>query len=236
MLARSLTILALTGLAWAQPQLFVRNQPFNGPVRHFPTRTLAPLDSLLESMGCDWKVESGQLTVQAPPQGSTGGPPLREVLPIRLEGRPLRLEQHLQQDRIYVDIDQVAEAFQCQFRRSSDGSTLDLYAPLLISGLGEGALRGNSEDPAFPIELKQLQMDRQDSNLRGFLRLNNRGSQAFNRVLVKVGIYDRSGRIYARFAELVHQLGPGQEAVIQFPRIPLNNSEKLVHRVEFEAR
>ncbi len=238
MLARHLLGLLLAAPLAAEPQLFVRNQPFSGPVRHFPTRTLAPLDSLLESLGWEWMVESGQLSVQAPGKGpSKGGPALREVLPIRLEGRPLRLEQHLQQDRIYVDIDQVAEAFQCQYRRSADGSTMDLYAPLLIQGLGEGCLRGSSEEPGFPIELRQLQMQRQDNNLRGFLRIHHRGNQPFHRVLVKVGVYERSGRLRARFAELVHQLSPGQEAVVQFPRLPLESAEeKLVTRVEFEVR
>ena len=107
MMKKLILLTALAAPVLAEPQLFVRNQPFAGPVRWFPARTLAPLDGLLESLGCSWQVEEGKLRVQCSSAGQ-GGPALKEILPISLEGRTVRLEQHIQQDRIFVDVDQVA--------------------------------------------------------------------------------------------------------------------------------
>lgn len=223
--------------AASEPQLFVRNQPFSGPVRWFPSRTLAPLDGLLESLGCNWKVEEGQLRVACTGSNSGSGPALREILPINLEGRPVRLEQHIQQDRIYVDVDQVAEALQCAFRRNSEGN-LDLYAPLLSNGLGQGALKGLSDQAEFPIELKQVQVHPEGRDLAGFARLRNRGQQTLRRVLVRVGVYQRDGLLLARFGEVLQDLRPGQEAALQFPHLRCTRVPEgaVVTRVEFEAR
>lgn len=71
MMKRLLPLLLLSAPLAAEPQLFVRNQPFAGPVRWFPARTLAPLDGLLESLGCSWQVDEGKLRVSC--QGQGGG-------------------------------------------------------------------------------------------------------------------------------------------------------------------
>lgn len=230
---KKLLLLALlTGSAFAEPQLFVRNQPFDGPVRWFSTRTLAPLDGLLESLGCSWRLEEGKLQVQC--QGK-GGPTLNQILPISLEGKPVRLEQHLQQDRIYVDVDQVAEALQCSYRRSPDGNTLDLYGPLLSQGLGQGSLRGDGKESGFPIQLQQLQIAPEPGLVRGYVRLRNEGQQPFKWVLVRVALYEKSGQVLARFSELLRDVQPGQNAYVQFPRL-VCNATSPVARIEFEAR
>jgi hypothetical protein len=233
--AACLAALALP--AWAEPQLYVRNQPFQGPVRWFSTRTLAPLDGLLESLGCNWEFDAGQLRVNCG-RTAAGGPPLREPMQISLEGRPVRLEQHLQQDRVFVDVDQVAQAFQCAYRKSSDGDTLDLYAPLLANGLGEGALKGNSEQPHFPVQLHQCQVVAEaDGRVRGYLRIANRGDQPLARVLSRVALYRKDGQLLARFSEVVLGLKPGQTAVIQFPPLLARGvAGTPVTRVDFEAR
>ncbi|MBN9415672.1 hypothetical protein ABS71_15680 [bacterium SCN 62-11] len=220
----------------AEPQLFVRNQPFAGPVRWFPARTLAPLDGLLESLGCSWQVDQGRLQVSCQSQGSAsqGGPVLKEILPISLEGRTVRLEQHLQQDRIFVDVDQVASALQCSYRKGADGN-VDLYGPLLSQGLGQGAARGTSEDPGFPVHLEKVELAQADGFLRGFARIKHQGPTAFKWVLVRVAIFEKSGRQVARFTELVKDLQPGGEAFVQFPKL-VGASQNPVVRVEFEAR
>jgi hypothetical protein len=226
-------LLVNTSLAIAEPQLFVRNQPFAGPVRWFPARTLAPLDGLLESLGCSWQVDGGKLQVSC--QNATqGGPALKEVLPIQLEGRTVRLEQHLQQDRIFVDVDQVASALQCSYRKGPDGN-VDLYGPLLSQGLGQGALRGDSEDPSFPIHLEKVQITPADGVIRGFARVKHRGTTAFKWVLVRVSIFEKSGRPVARCTELIKDLQPGAEAFVQLPKLT-GECQNPVTRVEFEAR
>lgn len=230
--------LALLAVAVAaEPQLYVRNQPFQGPVRWFSTRTLAPLDGLLESLGCNWEFDAGQLRVNCG-RPAAGGPPLTAPMQISLEGRPVRLEQHLQQDRVFVDVDQVAQAFQCAFRKSSDGGTMDLYGPLLANGLGEGALKGNSEQPDFPVQLHQCQViPEADGKVRGFLRIVNRGSLPLSRVLSRVALYRRDGHLLARFSEVVLGLKPGQTAVIPFPPLLAKGVVGTpVTRVDFEAR
>ncbi|MBT9582568.1 hypothetical protein IV102_04410 [bacterium] len=229
---RLLCLAALTASVAAEPQLFVRNQPFGGPVRWSTTRTLAPLDGLLESLGCSWQVDQGKLQVACK---GKGGPSLNQILPISLEGRPLRLEQHIQQDRIFVDVDQVAEALQCTYRRSSDGNTMDLYGPLLSQGLGEGALRGSSEQRDFPIQMQQVQLAPEAGQIRGYVRIKNEGQQAFKWVLVRVAVYEKSGKLLARFSELVRDLNPGQNGFVQFPRL-VCDSQQPVTRIEFEAR
>ena len=227
-----LCLALLTATVSAEPQLFVRNQPFDGPVRWMTTRTLAPLDGLLESLGCSWQVEQGKLQVQC--QGK-GGPTIREILPISLEGKPVRLEQHLQQDRIFVDVDQVAEALQCNYRKSADGNTLDLYGPLLSQGLGAGATRGSAGQADFPIQLQQVQISPETDQIRGYVRLKNEGQQPYKWVLVRVSIYEKTGELLARFSELVHDLNPGDNGFVQFPRL-VCQSRQPVARIEFEAR
>lgn len=227
-----LLLAALTAPALAEPQLFVRNQPFAGPVRWSTARTLAPLDGLLESLGCSWQVDGGKLQVRCSAQG--GGPALKEILPISLEGRTVRLEQHVQQDRIFVDVDQVASALQCSYRKSADG-TVDLYGPLLSQGLGQGALRGSSAESDFPVKLESIELTPAAGVMRGFARLRNRGEQPFKWVLVRVAVYEKSGRLVARCTELVKDLKPGAEAFVQFPKL-FGECQNPVTRVEFEAR
>lgn len=225
----------LTGTAVAEPQLFVRNQPFEGPVHWFATRTLAPLDGLLESLGCQWQLSGGELRVECG-RPSTGGPALHEAVPISLEGRPIRLEQHLQENRVFVDVDQVAEALQCPFRRSSDGNTLDLYAPLLANGLGEGALKGDSSQADFPVTMAECKVvPNGQGEVRGFLRIVNRGQETYTRVLSRVSLYQPGGQLLARFSEISMNLQPGQSAVIQFPPLSCKVANPVA-RVEFEAR
>lgn len=233
---KKLCILALltAASAWGEPQLFVRNQPFGGPIRWFSTRTLAPLDGLLESLGCSWEVDEGRLRVAC--QGKGGGPALKQILPISLEGRPVRLEQHVQQDRIFVDVDQVAEALQCSFRRSQDGNTLDLYGPLLSQGLGADSLKGTSQQREFPVQLQQIQLAPDSGGwVRGYARIKNESSNPFKWVLVRLALYEKDGRLLARCSELVRDLGPGQNAFVQFPRLSCNSGSPVA-RVEFEAR
>ncbi|MBX3167949.1 MAG: hypothetical protein KF760_11080 [Candidatus Eremiobacteraeota bacterium] len=226
-----LSLLLVSAPLAAEPQLFVRNQPFAGPVRWFPARTLAPLDGLLESLGCSWQVDQGKLQVSCQGQG---GPALKEILPISLEGRTVRLEQHIQQDRIFVDVDQVAAALQCSYRKGADG-TVDLYGPLLSQGLGQGALRGSSDDPSFPVHLEKVQLTPMGGVMRGFARLKHQGQDPFKWVLVRVAVYEKSGRQVARCTELVKDLKPGAEAFVQFPKL-VGQCQNPVMRVEFEAR
>jgi hypothetical protein len=236
MMKRLLPLLLLSAPLAAEPQLFVRNQPFAGPVRWFPARTLAPLDGLLESLGCSWQVDEGKLRVSCQGQGggAQGGPALKEILPISLEGRAVRLEQHIQQDRIFVDVDQVAAALQCSYRKGADGN-VDLYGPLLSQGLGQGALRGNSDDPNFPLHLEKVELTPMGGLMRGFARLKHRGQDPFKWVLVRVAVYEKSGRQVARCTELIKDLQPGAEAFVQFPKL-VGECQNPVMRVEFEAR
>lgn len=232
----SLLLMACATVAGAQSSLFVRNEPFQGVVRWFPTRTLAPLDELLSALGCSWKVEEDRLRISCPTSGQGGGPTLKEISKIDLEGRPVRLEQQLQQDRVFVDIDQLAEALQCNFRRSPDGKTLDLYSPLLGQGLGAGARKGDSDQPDFPVQLETLKMEPEDGRLRGFVRIKNRGDQVLQKVLVRVAVYEKTGLLLARFAETVDRLEAGQVAAVQFPQVYCDTTQVPVARVEFEIR
>lgn len=220
----------------AEPQLFVRNQPFAGPVRWFPTRTLAPLDDLLDSLGCSWTQAEGRVEVRCTPRSDSGGPPLLKPAPIQLEGRPVRIEQHIQQDRVFVDVDQLAQALQCQYRRSPDGSTLDLYGPLLMQGLGEGALVGSADKPEFPMQVLDTKIRLDEGRVRGFVRFANRGTQAYRLVLVRVSLYEKNGRLLGRFGEVLHRMGPGQVASVQLPRLDCSPSATPVVRTEFELR
>ena len=220
----------------AEPQLFVRNQPFSGPVRWFPTRTLAPLDELLDSLGCTWSQAEGRVEVRCGPRSSAGGPPLVKPAPIQLEGRPLRIEQHIQQERVFVDVDQLAQALQCQYRRSADGSTLDVYGPLLMQGLGEGALVGSAEKPEFPIKVLESKAALEQGRVRGFVRFANRSNQAYRLVLVRVSLYEKNGRLLGRFGEVLHRLGPDQVASVQLPRLDCTPTATPVIRTEFELR
>lgn len=233
MMKKLILLTALAAPVLAEPQLFVRNQPFAGPVRWFPARTLAPLDGLLESLGCSWQVEEGKLRVQCSSAGQ-GGPALKEILPISLEGRTVRLEQHIQQDRIFVDVDQVASALQCSYRKSADG-TVDLYGPLLSQGLGQGALHGDSQQPDFPVHLEKVQLTQMGGVMRGFARIKHQGQQPFKWVLVRVSVYEKTGRQVARCTELVRDFQPGAEAFVQFPKL-VGQAQNPVTKVEFEAR
>jgi hypothetical protein len=233
MIKKLMLLTALASPALAEPQLFVRNQPFAGPVRWFPARTLAPLDGLLESLGCSWQVEEGKLQVKCS-GGGPGGPVLKEILPISLEGRTVRLEQHIQQDRIFVDVDQVASALQCSYRKSADG-TVDLYGPLLSQGLGQGALHGDSDQPDFPVHLEKVQLTQMGGVMRGFARIKHQGQQSFKWVLVRVSVYEKSGRRVARCTELIRDFQPGSEAFVQFPKL-VGEAQNPVTKIEFEAR
>lgn len=221
-----------------ESRFFVRNQPFSGPVRWFPTRTLAPLDELLGALGCSWTSEGSVLKIACEEKPDSGGSSIQQVSRLELEGRPIRIEQQLQQGRVYVDIDQLAEALQCQFRKSPDGKTLDLYGPLLSQGLGAGAIKGDPSEPGFPLAVEEIQLHREPGSelVGGFLRVRNRGSQVFQRVLVRVSLYEKNGRRQARFAQSLTSLAPQQTASVQMPLLRCAGSQLPVARVEFEAR
>lgn len=214
-------------------QLLVRGQPFGGPVRWFPTRTLAPLDDLLLALGCSWQVDGGVLLIRC--GGESGGPRLTRPERISLEGRSVRLEQHVQQDRVFVDVEQVAEKLQCPWRHSREAGTLELREPLLAAGLGGDIVRGNGTEPGFPVTLDRVEVN---SALHGFVTFSNRGQVPLRQVLARVALFQPNGKALARFSELCIDLAPGQSATVQFP--PLTSSSPVVGqpvaRVEFELR
>ena len=227
--------LLLTLPCWGEPQLWVVGQPFPGPVRWFPTRTLAPLDALLQAVGCRWQADEDGIHIRTGATEGAVAEPLKLRGRLDFEGRPIRLEQHLQQDRVFVDVDQFADGLQCPYRKADDGSRIDLQAPLLL-GFGNASLQGDSETPDFPIALEGLELKPRDGLLFGHARIRNRGVAPFRQVLVRVAVYQKNGRLLTRFAELLTDVGSGQLAAVQFPQCLCRTSESPVARVEFEVR
>ncbi|MCE7870080.1 hypothetical protein DYH09_06845 [bacterium CPR1] len=128
-----LLLLALLGPAQADSiELFVRNRPFEGPVRTVGSELYAPLDDLLRALGCSWEQDEAAISIRLGGNGSN--PRLVESLPIFFEGRQIDPRGGMVQGRLYVSVSELARAVNSDYRLNRQLGTADFYAPTAPPG------------------------------------------------------------------------------------------------------
>lgn len=231
--------LALAVRAQDKLELFVRNRPFDGPVRTVGGELYGPLDDLLRSMGCGWEQNETAILVRIGTPGSD--PRLDTSVPILVEGRLVEIGAGLYQGRLYCSVSALAKALNAEYRVNRTLGTADLYAPVALpTGQAETRPVVKAGEPGSEVELTRvsfgLTRDRDFPNreiLRGYAIVTNRSrTAAVEGVTVKVEILDSEGNVLGRYGDNLGKLGAGKQVTYQFPAWPNTTGASLKPRVE----
>lgn len=200
-------------------QLFVRNQPFQGETRYVFGELFAPLDELLQALGCSWQeFPEGYLWISQQETPANHGP-LREFRRLLLEGKPIQVGQQMYSGRVYVNVQQLAQVIGAPFRLNAAAGTADMLGSTLFGTVLEGVQRGNPESPG-DVTLEDLQWSVQTGppeRMLGFLRVRNRGSLPLKSLVLRVAVRSGSKQL-GRLAVRIPQLAPGATFSWQFPQ------------------
>ncbi|GMU56136.1 MAG: hypothetical protein AMXMBFR33_52820 [Candidatus Xenobia bacterium] len=218
--------------------LFVRNRPFEGPVRTVGSELYAPLDDLLRALGCSWERDEAAISIRLGGDGSN--PRLVESLPIFFEGRQIDPGAGMVQGRLYVSVSELARAVNADYRLNRQLGTADLYAPTALPGApsaerpvvkaGEQGSRVQLVRASFALASDSARPDLQA--LRGFVLIKNEGP-AVEGVTVTVEVLDGAGTVVGRYGEKVGRLEAGQTLSVQLPTwLNFNRAEGVKPRVE----
>lgn len=235
-----LLLLALAVLARAQDrlELYVRNRPFDGPVRNVGGDLYAPLDDLLRALGCGWEQDDAAIQVHV--GTPSADPRLDRQLPVLVAGRRVDLGAGLYQGRLYCSVRSLARVLNAEFRVNPGLGTADLYAPAALP-LGESADRPvvKAGEQGSAVEVGPLSFamtrdpDRADLQyLRGYVVITNKGSETVEGLNVKVEVQDPEGKVVGRFGENLGKLPAGRHITYQFPAWPGPAGTSLKPRVE----
>lgn len=203
--------------------LYVKNRPFDGPTRQVGHEIFVPLDDLLRSLGCGWRVDHGRLMVSSRSSGE--GPLLESVNSLVFDGRPVRVNQHRYTDRIYVSVAELAQAIGARFQLNPELGSADLYAPLAMAPPREDVVVTDGSGENSPLAVDKLSFDLApsadeptDREMRGYAIVQNRSPQwPVKSVVVRVTVVDGAGNVLGRFAEEYPSLAPGESVTYQFP-------------------
>lgn len=231
-------LLTLAVLAQDSLQLFVRNRPFDGPVRSLGGDLYAPLDDLLRALGCGWQVQAGtaiQVRIGAPSED----PRLDKLLPILIEGRPVELGAGVYQGRLYCSVSSLARALNSEYRINRGLGTADLYAPAAHpASAAETRPVVRAGEQGSQVELSKvsfaLTRDRDNPQLqilRGYAIVTNKGNTVEG-LTVKVAILDDQGKEVGRYGENLGKLPAGKSVTYQFPAWPNTTGATLKPKVE----
>ncbi len=239
--AALLVLLFLALLVPAQADslvLFVRNRPFEGPVRTVGSELYAPLDDLLRALGCSWEQDEAAISIRL--GGDRSNPRLVESLPIFFEGRQIDPGAGMYQGRLYVSVSELARAVNSDYRLNRQLGTADLYAPTALPG-APGAERPvvKAGEQGSKVELVRVSfalasdVARPDlQSLRGYVLIKN-GGPTVEGVTVTVEVLDGAGTVVGRYGEKVGRLEAGQTLSVQLPTwLNFNRAEGVKPRVE----
>ncbi len=239
--AALLVLLLLALLAPAQGQaleLFVRNRPFEGPIRTVGSELYAPLDDLLRALGCSWEQDQAAISIRLGGEGPN--PRLTEPLPIFFEGRQIDPGAGMAQGRLFVSVSELARAVNSDYRLNRELGTADLYAPTALPGAssaerpvikaGEQGSKVELLRVSFALARDSARPDLQ--SLRGYALIKNAGP-AVEGVAVTVEVLDGAGNVVGRYGEKVGRLETGQTLSVQLPTwLNFNRVEGVKPRVE----
>lgn len=239
--AALLVLLFLALLVPAQADslvLFVRNRPFEGPVRTVGSELYAPLDDLLRALGCSWEQDEAAISIRLGGEGSN--PRLGQSLPIFFEGRQIDPGAGMYQGRLYVSVSELARAVNSDYHLNRQLGTADLYAPTALPGApsaerpvvkaGEQGSKVELVRVSFALASDAARPDLQ--SLRGYVVIKN-GGPTVEGVTVTVEVLDGAGTVVGRYGEKVGRLEAGQTLSVQLPTwLNFNRAEGVKPRVE----
>lgn len=224
----ALLLLALAVMARAQDrlELYVRNRPFDGPVRNVGGDLYAPLDDLLRALGCGW--EQDEAAIQVHVGTPSADPRLDRQLPVLVAGHRVDLGAGLYQGRLYCSVRSLARALNAEFKVNASLGTADLYAPAALPvaespdrpvvKAGEPGSRVEVGPPSFAMTRDRDRPDLQF--LRGYVVIANKGGETVEGLTIKVEVLDAEGTVVGRFGENLGKLPAGRQITYQFPAWP----------------
>ncbi len=232
--------LFLTVQAQEPMDLFVRNRPFDGPVRQVGGDMYAPLDDLLRALGCGWDADDTAILIHLGAPATD--PRLQKMAPILVEGRPVEVGAGMYQGRLYCSVSALARAVGSDYRVNTTLGTVDIYAPaaLPVSEAVDARPVVKAGEQGSQVELTKVSFgvtrDRDNPSLqylRGYAIITNKARTGVVEGLnVKVEIRDVDGKLLGRFGETLGKLPAGRQVTYQFPAWPNVSNVDLKPRVE----